>query len=360
MGQPAVALPTNSFSQEWAVIDGMGIGEGSAAPTSAKLSTSLQNIHTGAAYTTPARLLGSIPNGSRLVQRPAGSVAPPCVKGGGFYIEGDAQILLQPASGNTAQIYQITQGGTTTTITIDPAANGGVGTTVFTQGTTTLTLPMDVPTNATTGLASTMVYVDGNITGLTGPGEGQGAIQDNAMITLTAAGSVTATGDVLYKTEPVTYTQNQIVPGSNPPCCSGTPMDTLIPGVQNMNQVLGIYTATGNFDLANTQGDQNIQIDGSIATLSQQDSSNCNGSDGGFLNTGGHINAFNNVGGQIQSCIYGADINVENIWFDRRFTARAGFAPPWFPSTSIQQGGPLPTNTITKVQRVQWLNTSAE
>ena len=355
MGQPAVALPTNSFNQEWAVLDGRGTGEGPAAPTAAQLSTSLENVH-GAAYTSGATsgVFVDDPGTSAT----CGTVAPPCVKGGGFYVEGDAQILLQP-SGSTAQIYQITQGGTTTTITIDPAANGGAGTTVIAQAGTTLTLN-GVPMNGITGLPSTMVYVDGNITGLTGPGEGQGAIQDNAMITLTAAGSVTATGDVLYKTEPVTYTQNQIVPGSNPPCCSGTPMDTLIPGVQNMNQVLGIYTATGNFVLANTQGDQNIQIDGSIATLSQQDSSNCNGGDGGFLNTGGHINAFNNVGGQIQSCIYGADINVENIWFDRRFTARAGFAPPWFPSTSIQQGGPLPSNVTTKVQRVQWLNTSAE
>ena len=356
MGQPAVALPTNSFSQEWAVIDGLGTGEGSAAPTAANLSSSLQDVH-GSAYTSGASAGVFVDDPG--TSATCGAVAAPCVKGGGFYVQGNAQILLQP-SGSTAQIYQITQAGVMTTITINPAANNGMGTTVITQGSgATLTLN-GVPTNAMSGLPSTMVYVNGNITGLSGPGQGQGAIQDNAMITLTAAGNVTATGDVLYKTEPVTYTQNQIVPGSNPACCSGTPMDTLIPGVKNMNQVLGIYTATGNFDLANTQGNQNIQVDGSIATISQQDSSNCSGSDGGFRNTGGHINAFNNVGGQIQSCIYTADISVENVWFDRRFTARAGFAPPWFPSTSIQQGGPLPTNVITKVQRVQWLNTSAE
>ena len=356
MGQPAVALPTNSFSQKWAVLDGMGTGEGSAAPTTAQLSTSLEDIH-GAAY-PPAGASSGVFLTDPGTTSSCGSVAAPCVKGGGFYIEGDAQILLQP-SGTTAQVYQITQNGTTTTITIDPAANGGAGTTVIAQGGTTVNLN-GVPTNLVTGLPSTMLYVDGNISGLSGPGEGLAAIQDNAMITLTASGNVTATGDVLYKTEPVTYTQNQIVPGSNPACCNGTPMDTLIPSAANMNQVLGIFTATGNFDMSNTQGDQNIQIDGSIATLSQQASSNCNGAGGGFLNTGSHINTFNNVGGQIQSCIYAADINAENVWFDRRFTARAGFAPPWFPSTSIQQGGPLPTNVITKVQRVQWLNTSAE
>ncbi len=46
--------------------------------------------------------------------------------GGGFYIEGNASILLTPGtdgSGNPTQIYTITQGATTTTITTDIAAN---------------------------------------------------------------------------------------------------------------------------------------------------------------------------------------------------------------------------------------------
>jgi hypothetical protein len=179
------------------------------------------------------------------------------------------------------------------------------------------------------------------------------------MITITALDNITATGDVLYKTEPVTDAANEVVTGTNPPCCAGDQVDTLIPSVENMNQVLGIFTATGNFTVQSTYANSNIQVDGSIATISQQASSGCNqgSGTGGFL-ANGFVNTFNNVGGQIQSCIYSADIDTENVWFDRRFTARPGFAPPWFPSTTLSVGGALPSNTATTVQRTQWLNTT--
>jgi hypothetical protein len=167
-------------------------------------------------------------------------------------------------------------------------------------------------------------------------------VQDNSMISVTANGDIIATGDVLYKTEPVTI-----------------PQDALIPSAENMNQVLGLFTATGNFITADTQADQNIEVDASIATISQADiNNNCSGQ-GGQLSYG-HINTFNNVGGMAQSCIYAADVNTENTWFDRRFTARPNFAPPWFPSTTVTTGGPLPVNASAKVQRVQWLSTSSD
>jgi hypothetical protein len=267
------------------------------------------------------------------------NVPPPCIAGGGFYVEGGADVLLTP-SGATAQIYQITQNGTTTTITIDPAANNGVGTTVISTGTSTQTLN-GVPYDSITSAASTMVYVDGTMT-FHGPGQGQAAIQDNAMITLTANGDTIATADVLYKTEPVSI-----------------PLDTLIPAAANMNQVLGIFTATGNFITSTSQTD--IEVDGSIAAISQNDSANnCASGEGGQLSYT-WLNTFNNVGGMIQSCIYAAPINTENTWFDRRFTTRPNFAPPWFPSTTITTGGALPTNvTAAPPQRIQWLSTSSQ
>jgi hypothetical protein len=201
---------------------------------------------------------------------------------------------------------------------------------------------MNAVVSTSTPQASAMVYVNGTMT-FHGPGEGLGAVQDNAMITLTANGDAIATGDVLYKTEPVSI-----------------PTDVLIPAAQNMNQVLGIFTATGNFITQDTQADQNIEVDGSIATISQNDSSNnCASGKGGQLSNG-HVNTFNNVGGMIQSCIYAADVNTENTWFDRRFTARPTFAPPWFPSTTITTGGALPTNVTSQFQRIQWLSTSSE
>jgi hypothetical protein len=199
-----------------------------------------------------------------------------------------------------------------------------------------------VPMNTlSTPQAATMVYVDGTMT-FHGPGEGLGAIQDNAMITLTANGDVIATGDVIYKTEPVSI-----------------PQDALIPAAANMNQVLGIFTATGNFITADTQADQNIEVDGTIATIAASESASCNGT-GGQLSYG-HINTINNVGGMAQSCIYSEDVHAENTSIDRRYTARPNCAPPWFPSTTITTGGALPANAGTPTaQRVQWVSTSSE
>jgi hypothetical protein len=63
----------------------------------------------------------------------------------------------------------------------------------------------------------------------------------------------------------------------------------------------------------------------------------------------------------IQSCIYAADVNAENTWFDRRFTARPGFAPPWFPQTSLTLGGPLNSNPQAPTfQRIQWVSSSSQ
>jgi Tfp pilus assembly protein PilX len=352
LGQPKVPLPTDAFSQQWAVVDGKGntASDLLAAPTNAQLSqpntvngiTSQMMTVDGAPFPGGGASSGVYFNYSC-------STTPCSMQGGGFLVEGNATIELTP-SGASAQVFTITNNGITTTITVDPVANT---TKVVSSDGATMNLT-GVPENLVPSppQPATMVYVNGTITSLTGPGEGQAAIQDNAMITLVATGDVIATGDVLYKTEPVTVEDNQIVQGSNPPCCNGLPMDSLITGVTNMNQVLGIYSATGNFDLNTNQPDGNIEVDGTIALISQ-------GGCGGFLNIGPALNAFNNVGGQTQNCIYGAAINIENVWFDRRYTARASFAPPWFPGTTITQGGPLPSNVTTVVQRIQWLNNSA-
>jgi Tfp pilus assembly protein PilX len=338
LNQPTVPLPTNSFNQMEAVIDKNGTlwpSTQTAAQSTAALAV-LQNP-SGQSYSGSSGIYMNKGTSTST----CGTLTPPCMAGGGFYVEGGADVQLIP-SGSTAQVYKITQGGALTTITIDPAANGGVGSTVINTGSGTQTLN-GVPEDSITSQASTMLYVNGTMT-LHGPGEGLGAIQDNAMITLTANGDVVVTGDVLYKTEPVSI-----------------PLDNLVPGAANMNQVLGIFTATGNFITQDSQADQNIQVDGSIATISQADSANnCASGKGGQLSNG-HINTFNNVGGMIQSCIYAADVNAENTWFDRRFTSRPGFAPPWFPSTKIATGGPLPTNvTAAPPQRVQWVSTSSQ
>jgi Tfp pilus assembly protein PilX len=343
LGQPTVPLPINDFSQKRAVLDGLGTN--TTNPTNAELNAGLKNV-SGTAYPSAGATSG--------VYLPFKNASGANVMtGGGIYVEGDAQVSLSP-SGSSAQVFSITQGTTTTTVTLDRLATppvswncpaGTVGTTVIKSGTTTTNV-CSVPMNYTNSQAATMLYVDGAITGLAGPGAGQAAIQDGAQITITAKNDVTVTGDVLYKTEPVTTTQNQIVSDATSPCCSGSPVDTLIPG-HDKDQVLGIFSATGNFNLKTTQ--TNIQVDAAVATISQ-------GGHGGFYNNGTAVNTFNIVGSQVQNTVYNEAITTQNLYFDRRFTNRPGFAPPFFPSTTITTGGALSTNITSTVQRVQWIN----
>ncbi|HEU0369461.1 MAG TPA: hypothetical protein VFR42_09640 [Candidatus Acidoferrum sp.] len=95
---------------------------------------------------------------------------------------------------------------------------------------------------------ATMLYVNGNITALSGPGQGVAAIRDGTALTITAENNVTVTGDILYHKEPVTTTQNQI---------PGSPADTLIPG-NDRGQVVGIFTSTGDIQLKHSQSNGNL------------------------------------------------------------------------------------------------------
>jgi hypothetical protein len=344
LSQPAVALPSNSFNQEEAVVDGAGNNSSWTSTGAGGLAT-LTNVTNSAHAWTSSTTSGVFANQGTTAGA-CGSKTPPCVLGGGFYVEGTADVELLPVStSDTAQQYVITQGSgvsaVKTTITVDPAANSGAGTTVITQGTTTYPTLSGVPMNTLLSQAQTEVYVDGAIT-IHGPAQGQAAVQDNAMIGITANGNITATADVLYKTEPVTIPQDAIVPATS---------------TNPMNQVLGLFTANGNFVTNTSQ--TNIEVDASIATVSSTESANCSAGKGGQTSVT-TINTFNNVGGMIQSCIFPAPITTENTWYDRRFKARPGFAPPWFPSTQVQQGGALPVNTVPTIQRLQWLSTTAE
>jgi len=203
-------------------------------------------------------------------------------------------------------------------------------------------VPIQVdPSTGAVDRDATMLYVDGNITSLSGPATANtaGGIQNDTALTITANGSVTVTGDVKYVTEPVSTAQNQ-VPNS--------PADTLIPG-NDYGQVLGIFTATGNVNLQNGQASGNLEIDASIATISATGS-------GGIVNTGAGINTLNIIGGRIQNTIQNIGATTRNVFFDRRFSA-GGFSPPWFPATTVTQNGASTANFgAPTVQHTQWLN----
>jgi len=196
-------------------------------------------------------------------------------------------------------------------------------------------------THATTADGA-LLYVNGNITSLSGPGQGQPAINDFTALTITAANNVTITGDILYKSEPVTLTSTTQNGQTIPP-------DQPIPA-NDHHQALGIYTATGDIQLNNSQSNNNLEVDASLATISQ-------GGSGGLTNTGNQINTHTIVGGRIQNNIKNINTVTRNVFFDRRFGG--SFAPPFFPSTTVTNGTISSTTPIIKPQRVQWVDQSS-
>jgi hypothetical protein len=331
VGAPNVTLPQNDFNQEQAVLDGKGVATG----TPVLNGSSLKNA-SGTPYTTQT-------SGVYVPYNVVSGVK--TFSGGGIYVPGNATVQLSP-SGSTGQVYSIVSNGVTTTVTVQPTGLG-TGTTTIQTG-STVNVIQGVPTmyDPNTGAATenaTMLYVNGNITSLTGPGEYTTAINNGQAVTVTAAGNVTVTGDIRYATEPVTTSANQTVAGTTYPTA-----DTLITNpANNTGQVLGIFTATGDIQMNNSQHDGNLQIDASIAMISQ------NGS-GGWINVGPQINTLNVVGGRIANVAKSGNAITRNIFFDQRF-AQGNFAPPWYPSTTITQSN-TDTSTFnpTTVQRLQW------
>jgi Tfp pilus assembly protein PilX len=360
LAQNTIAVPTNSINQEWAVLDGKGTAAGdSTTPTATQLhNNNMTNTATGGLYPTSGASTGVfLPITTNSANFPTGCAGPKCFTGGGIYVEGSANAVTLTAStvgGHSIQSFTIVQGTTTTLVQEDMTA----GTTSFTTNGGSPTVVNNLPFNAnnTPSTPATMVYVDGNIgagnTGLSGPGSGNPAIQDNAQVTVTANGNLTITGDLLYKTEPVTLTQNQNVSYATSTCCNGDAADFLIPlPTSASTQVLGVYTANGNVQLNNQQSSGNLEIDASVAAFSA-------GGGGGLVNTGASIGTLNIVGGRIQSTIQNIGATTRNVYFDRRF-AQGTFGPPWFPTATVRPINLSTTSTTTKAQRLQWLNNSA-
>lgn len=345
LGQPKVPLPKDSFNQERAVLDGKGATDPPTPVTNTDRHSSLKDIHKTAYPTGGA-------NSGVYLPYTVDASGNKTFTGGGIYVQGDASVVLTPGQSPTAQVYTITQNGTTTTVTVDTDAKSATPhpTTTMSDGTTTQVIqgmPNQLdPVNGTTVIdpGATMLFVNGNITSLSGPGQGQPAIQDGTQLTVTGASNITITGDILYKAEPVTLTGT-----------STTPIDTLIPA-NNTQQVLGIFTANGDIQMNNKQANGNLEIDASIATLCDPSGSSCVGN-GGLVDVGKPINQLTIVGGRIQNQIKNIGATTRNVLFDRRF-AQNNFAPPWFPSTDVNVG--LNGAQFTSLQhRTSWLDVTS-
>jgi Tfp pilus assembly protein PilX len=348
VGQPKVPLPQDSYNQERSVLNGNGGCVVTPCPAVAQSEMAvLQDVShnqwpaSGAQPSSGVYLPYSTTT--------TGGVTTNTFTGGGIYVQGDAaQVTLTAstsgsgASKHNLQVIAVKQGGTTTTVTIDLTGN----TTSITNGTTTTNI-QGVPENlgATPPSEACMLYVNGNIssnvganspTGLTGPSSGA-AIQNGSAVTVTATGTIDITGNLTYSTEPVTL---------NAADTAVTPAPT---------NVLGIFTPGGNVELKPSTSNQNMEIDASIATIS-------NGGSGGIQASWNTINQVTIVGGRVQNnALDGSAIqNGRNIWFDQRF-AGGGFAPPWFPATTIGStvsysatpNAPIPV-------RLSWVNTTAQ
>lgn len=348
LGQTALQLPPNDFSQKWAVLDGQGCGESSGAPcggivpptqpTSANMNNYLKDIN-GNAYPS-----GTPPSSGVFLPYSCTGSGSACTSsgamtGGGVYVEGNASVGLTmgtDSNGNLTQTYTITQGATTTTVTTTVGAPTSAGYTKVVSGAKTVTLsgvPMN-KVNLTNPQQGTMLYVDGNISGLSGPGQGQASIQDGSQVTIVANGNVNITGDIIYKHEANTQDTNDTYSSTN-----------------DGGQVLGVFTASGNIVLSSPYSNQNLKVDGALAPLGTN--SNCGSNSCGFL-VNGHINTFNNYGGQSQTNIFGASMNTQNTWYDTRFAS--GFGPPWFPSTTVNQDNIAlgPPQVIATTNRMSW------
>jgi Tfp pilus assembly protein PilX len=346
LGQPHIDLPPNDYNQKQAVLDGIGIS--ASNPTNAQMNAVLKNI-SGTAYPTTGTSSGVyLPYGTTAAE--CGSATPPCMKGGGLYVEGNAAVTLAAttSSGHSLQVFNITQSGTTTTVTLDLTSS----TTSIQSGSTT-TVVNGLPENygGGTPTEAAMLYVNGSISSLSTQSGATAAIQDSSAVSIVGASDVAITGDIKYKTAPVTTTQNQIVPGTSPACCNGLPADTLIPGHDN-GQVLGIFTATGDIQLKVPSNNQNLEVDASLAMISATGS-------GGLIDTWNQINTLTIVGGRIANQAKQGNITTRNIYFDRRFS-QGGFSPPWFPATTLTSGGTVSSVVNPpSIQRVQWVNQTA-
>lgn len=374
LGQNPVTPPSNSYSQAQAVIDGEGLPPCTSSPcptaqppTSAQMHQTLQTVNG-----TPYPSSGSAATGVYIPYytsgvSPTGAVctpAKPCFGSnlasggsgyaGGFYVQGDASVVLSattgcsggPCGGNDpTQTYTITQGSTVTTIVVDNVD----GSTIVSSGSTTQVLqgvPTQVDPNTGQPMTQTdpsgntvnptLVYVNGQITGLTGPhasnGDSLPAIQNDTGVTIAASNNISITGNLEYAQSPVSI-----------------PADTLTGNTDA--GVLGIYT-TGNINLSPDPQDQNqnLTVDASLAAIGSGTS--------GFANTARTaINTWTILGGRAEDQAHGVYINQGNTYYDRRFANN--FGPPWFP-TSVPQAGQaaVPSSSQVTVSRTWWAELS--
>jgi hypothetical protein len=230
---------------------------------------------------------------------------------GGIYIKGDSDIDIS-VDGNNNAVYNITQGSTSQTITVDRANNQ----TVVDDGSTATTY-----TGVPDGVdgAGTIIYVDGTVNSV------GGTVQEDTGLTIATENHMYIQDDLVY----ANYT-----PGSGTPGTSGY----VPPSADGTDNLLGLVSWGGNVYVGNAAPDD-VHIHGTV--LSKEGIFTVDDYDdygvgprgtatllGGVITDNyGAFGLFNGSTGQSLSG-YG-----RNFVYDQRM--QQGSSPPYFPTLSI-------------------------
>jgi hypothetical protein len=359
LNQTKISLPTDTYSQLQAVLDGKGqtcsAGGTSCSSVSSSAMTAVLENPAGTAWSSSATSGVFLPynksTGMLNLDSSTGAF-------GGIYVQGNVDQMTLTASTTTisgttykTQVITIKQGTKTTTVTVALPSTAGTPSTGFTR-------VQDNSSNDSGWLAGSpandnntpltegcLVYATGNIssdptanapTGLSGPTSGA-AIPDGSAVTITAGGTISVTGNITYEKEPVSLN------------VSDTPVS---PAPTN---VLGIYTTGGNVQFQPPSDVSSMEVDASFATIN-----GASGSDYGLQASWNRITNLNIVGGRVQNKARdGSALTARNIYFDQRFGT--GFAPPWFPTTIIPGPTIESANPVAPTpKRLSWVNSSAQ
>jgi hypothetical protein len=213
---------------------------------------------------------------------------------GGIYIQGNLSSCVAKLDSSGRQVYVMTQGSTTRTITIDKSTNK----TWMSDGSTTL---------AYDGIPRGIIYGKGSISNLGGPsrvsGQPKPAIADGNELLITATGDITLNNDIVY---------NDFDDGGS---------------------VLGLYSSGGDIRI-NSSAPNDMHLDAFVLAA---------GSNGEFrvdnYDSGNPRGDFHLRGGMVAK-YYGAFYTfnsngtlktgyARDFHYDRR-----GLVPPYFPTTT--------------------------
>lgn len=370
-----VPLPTNNFSQEYAVINATGItdlrGDGTPVDPPAAMPRDAQGnllavLDTGGHVTVdalvanlrtaqnnaPTKTGGALSNGVYISSSDGSTIS-----GAGIYVQGDADDVKLYGDTNGDQVYVITQGSTSTTIRTSFANN----TTTVSSGSSSVTyagLPSDKsdPSNPKPAVS---LFVNGGITSLRGGKDGatsRPALASQTALTVTAKRSIKVTGELKYA-DPVVNSD-------------GTPVSN----IASVKNVLGLFTTDGNIYLdAKTayvsNPDLSIEIDAANCVFN---SDTTNDSQAPYTAQEGGITTWFGTGHQTPGSsarirLVGSDVEKNNslvdyyngdTYFDVRFSG-GGFRPPFFPGTSYALGPP-PVAGVLQISSIDEAATTAK